>query len=61
MTDRIDVPYDAVVHETESAWLLTVEDEDIWFPKSQCSIGTENEEISVPTWLAIEKGLEHWA
>ena len=45
-----------VVRETERAWLIDVDGDEIWLPKSIC---TDNEDgtFTVPEWLAIEKGL----
>lgn len=43
--------------ETDRAWLLTVENEDIWFPKSQCEVDTKRKTIDVPNWIARQKGL----
>lgn len=54
-------PYIKILKETDLAWLLLLDDSDFlnpvkeWFPKSQCEL--DDEFISVPEWLAIEKGL----
>ena len=50
--------YDELIHETESAWLLSFDGEEIWFAKSECAIDENEKNIEVPEWLAIEKGLE---
>lgn len=44
-------------HQTELAWLMTIEDEQVWLPKSQCEWDENEGTILVPEWLAIEKGL----
>lgn len=50
-------------HETEAALLVhnDLEDKGIWLPKSQVEVSHEDEEgfieISLPEWLATEKGL----
>ena len=48
-------------HETEEAWLIDFgENDPTWLPKSQCEIEEENDgtvTVTLPEWLAIEKGL----
>ena len=58
-----------ILHETENAIKVTqdpldIDIIDIWLPKSQIEICPEYDpeyddeaEVSVPEWLAIEKGL----
>lgn len=46
-------------HETPAAYFFRQEDKDkaAWIPKSQCEWNPEDEEMQMPEWLAIEKGL----
>jgi hypothetical protein len=50
--------YDNLLQETDKAWLLDIEGEEIWFPKSQCNLTYgDSTYILVPDWLAGKKGL----
>lgn len=59
------IPYTRILRETEKAYLIRLEERDEtnffpreeWFPKSQVTIDEDEEEVLVPQWLAIEKGL----
>lgn len=52
------VDFDALVHETENAWLVRIDKTEVWLPKSQCEDFDEEEgTVEVPEWLATEKGL----
>jgi hypothetical protein len=48
-----------VRHETERAWLIDVGLKDpVWIPKSQAEVDdTHGTVITMPEWLAQEKGL----
>ena len=52
-----------VLHETEKAWRVTLDDpkEGVWVPKSQAEIEPSDDGtaaiLTLPEWLAIEKGL----
>ncbi|WP_165078855.1 MULTISPECIES: hypothetical protein [unclassified Desulfovibrio] len=49
-----------LVQETEDAILLIIDDDEYWLPKSQISYDGERGDVvtvSVPDWLAKEKGL----
>ncbi len=49
------VPFEWVVHETDKAWLLRIDGDEIWFPKSQCELHLDNMEIEMPQWLHEQK------
>lgn len=51
------IDYDELKTETNKAWLLDIEGEEIWFPKSQCDLDEESSCIEIPKWLAKAKGL----
>lgn len=55
--EELTFSYDEFIRETSSAWLLSIDNEEIWLPKSQCEIDRQDETIYVPEWLAIEEGL----
>jgi hypothetical protein len=48
-------------HETKAAYLINDGTQDIWVPKSQCEIAenptTATHTLTLPEWLAKEKGL----
>ena len=48
--------YDELKYETDAAWLLDIDGEELWFPKSKCDID-DDQTIAVPEWSAKEKGL----
>ena len=50
--------FDELIKESELAWLLKMSDDEIWFPKSECELDEHDKLITVPEWLAVEKGLE---
>ena len=56
--EPVTIDYDEYVYETEKAWLLVIEGDEHWFPKSQCSLDTKEQTISVPCWLLEQKGLD---
>lgn len=47
--------FDELITETDDAWLLDIDCEEMWFPKSVCTI--EDTYITMPEWLADDKGL----
>ena len=53
--DAVEIDFDDIVHETSLAWLLDIDGDKIWLPKSQCEI--DGDVALVPEWLAIEKDL----
>ncbi len=42
------IDYDSLDHETENAYKVIIEDVEIWFPKSECSLDETAETIDVP-------------
>lgn len=42
-------------HETEKAYLIFDGTKEVWLPKSQVEV--EDGEVTMPEWLAMEKGL----
>lgn len=51
-----EIYFDEIIRETDMAYLLAIDDEEVWLPKSQCKM-TETRVAELPEWLAIEKGL----
>jgi hypothetical protein len=52
-----EISYDRVITETENAWLLIIDGEKNWFPKSKCELDRGMRVIKVPQWLAEQKEL----
>lgn len=60
------IEFDDIQHETNSAWLLSLDGEiEIWLPKSQCELIRNPSNgvtgvIQIPEWLIFEKELEEY-
>jgi hypothetical protein len=48
--------YEAMVRETPKAYLLKIQDQELWLPKSQSEI-LDDEVVQLSPWIAKEKGL----
>lgn len=62
---RYLVKIDGVLRETELAWLIYVDGNEIWIPMlsgrdDSCEMDYEELEIEMPEWLMIEKHLEDY-
>ena len=55
---KLVLRFDEIVHQTEGAWLLKFDSEQVWLTKSQCDMDEDDWTIEVPTWLVEENGLE---
>jgi hypothetical protein len=44
-----------LIAETDEAWLVEIDLEEHWLPKSQCEFDGEN--ASIPLWLANKKDI----
>lgn len=58
--DKEPYEYEELVHETDHAWLLRIDGEELWLPKSKCNLDEQDGRspcVWVPNWLADEKGL----
>lgn len=61
----VHIEVDEVVRETEKAFLVRIEDEEIWLPRSQVADDADYAEgdvdctISVTEFIAKEKGLSY--
>jgi len=46
-----------ILSTTDKAWLLKFDNnKNVWLPKSQCNIDIDKHQITLPSWLAREKG-----
>lgn len=55
--DSDEYEYNRLITIADKAWLLDIDGDDVWLPKSQCSIDIKRKMIAVPLWLAEDKGL----
>lgn len=57
--EKVSTEIDAWLKETEKAYLVVIDGEEFWFPKSLTKIAGSKKEsfIEMPKWLAVEKGL----
>lgn len=53
----VDLEYEALKARTVSAALFVFGGKDVWLPFSQIEIDEEQQSVTMPEWLAFEKGL----
>lgn len=46
-----------VLFDTEKAYRFNDGTKEVWLPKSQCEWDEDAKEMTMPEWLATEKGL----
>lgn len=44
-------------HETQAAYLFFDGSQEVWLPKSQCEWDSSDKTMTMPEWLAKDKGL----
>ena len=49
--------YDELIADGDLSWVVKMGDRTIAFPKSNCSIDEEDDQIYVPQWLAEREEL----
>jgi hypothetical protein len=59
----VDLTYYAVIARTDKAWMIAFEEtgDVVAIPKSLGEIDEDSHTITVPTWMAEEKGIEDYA
>ncbi len=50
-------PVERLVRETNLAWLMVIEGREIWLPKSKCCYRRLTNEVAVPDWIAVDRGM----
>lgn len=55
--DFRDYDVDEIKVDRDASWLIVIDEEDFWFPKSQCTLSGDETVITVPNWLAQKKGI----
>jgi hypothetical protein len=54
----VEVDFDAVEHETPDSWLIRVDRETYWLPKSMCrNFDAQSKSVEVEEWIAVDRGL----
>ena len=53
--DEVSFDIDELKKETDKAYLVVIEGDEYWLPKSVCDI--EGDTIVMPVWLAAKNGL----
>jgi len=53
----VEVDFDELKAETPRAWLIRIDEDDIWIPKSVCDLDEQEGITEIPEWLAFEKEL----
>jgi hypothetical protein len=46
-----------LIHETDRAWLLGINGEEVWLPKSLVEYNEQDKVVTLPERIAIDKGL----
>lgn len=54
---EMEIDFDEVVHESDSAWKVLIDDRTVWLPKSNCELDEMENKATVPKWLARKEGL----
>ena len=55
--ETVDIDYDTLKHRTPKATLLIIDKEEIWLPNSQITVNEDENTVTMPEWLATDKGL----
>jgi len=59
MITKVRIKFDKLFSETPKAYLLWIDDKEIWFPKKFCFEFTVNKKLGghtvIPTWLYRER------
>lgn len=54
----VTVTFDSLERQSEKAYLLKIEDAEVWLPKSQCKeMNEQANTVVIPQWLAEKHGL----
>lgn len=57
MEENTEIDFDEIEHETDEAVMFVIADLLVWLPKSQIEFDRDDKTITLPVWLATEKGL----
>jgi mannose-6-phosphate isomerase-like protein (cupin superfamily) len=54
-SDLVDIGVE-LKHETDRAWLVFDGAKEVWVPKSQAELSEDQKTLTMPEWLAMDKG-----
>ena len=55
--DMVTLDVDEFIVEREESWLMVIEGEEVFVPKSECTFMDEDMQVEMPRWLAEKEGL----
>lgn len=55
--DNVTFDVDELVVKNDDSWLMVIEGEEVWLPRSECTFLDEEMQIEIPRWLAEKEGL----
>lgn len=53
----VEIDFDDVEKRTDGAWLVKIDQREVWLPRSLCEVDEFMNVATVPTWLARKEGL----
>ena len=53
--DPITIPYTSIAHETDRAFLLNCEGDEVWLPRGEINLDLKGSKVTMPEWLFKEK------
>lgn len=53
----IEIYFDELKKETDMAWLVKIDEDEVWLPKSVCELDEKDGVAEVPEWICFEKEL----
>ncbi len=56
--ELLTIDFEEYKTETDAAWLLVIDGEEVWLPKSVCHMNLSGRFIEVPRWLCERRGWE---
>ena len=55
--ETVELPYRELLDQTDDAWHLRFEGDDVWLPKSQVELDEDFDVVTMPKWLARDRCL----
>ena len=56
-TETVEIAGEVLASSTTDAYLFTDGDATVWLPRSQCEWDPDAREMTMPEWLAMDRGL----
>lgn len=61
MSKLVDIKYEAILHETNGAYLFMIGDKEVWLPREAVEVHEDERVVVVPENLVIKKEIEDYA